>query len=677
MEKVIYDIVVDSKDAINNIKDINKELKDTKDLASDTSKETEEVGKSAGKSKKGFKMMGKGIKAVGTALKAAGIGLIVGIIAGLTDAFSRNKKIMDAVGLVMGTIQQVFSQVTDALVSTYEAVSSSSENFDALGKVMGGIITLAITPFQLAFYGIQKAVQQAQLAWEGSFFGGGDEDKMARLQLDILETDKNIRGVMDAASEAGSDISNNIGEAISEVGAIATTAGENLSKVSIGAAKKQAEANQKAEQAAVLAEAQAGRLVAQYERQAEQQRQLRDDTSASIADRKKANEELGKVLEEQEKQLLKQADAVIAGAQAELQKNNSIENQAALIAAVAAKEQVLSDIEGKRSEQKVNAVALDKEAIDMALSKGEAEATLSLERKKFNAEQITDEELKIKALKQILEEEKKTEIDRLTAKRDSFKEGTQAYVDAQIELNARKEEFRQQDITLEQQEKDRKATELQENIDSDLLTFEARREALKTQRQAILDDETLSEKERTKMLQANSIKNQEIDQKEADAKKATLAAVGTAMSAFSDLAGKDTAEGKALAIAAATISTYQGIAGIWGAKPEGTATTTLVAKIAASAAVAASGFAAVKGIISTKVPNSSGAGGGGATPSIPNSPNFNVVGQSQGNVNSQTEAAAQQSEATSDRPTRAYVVSTDITSQQALDRDIESQGELG
>ena len=47
------------------------------------------------------------------------------------------------------------------------------------------------------------------------------------------------------------------------------------------------------------------------------------------------------------------------------------------------------------------------------------------------------------------------------------------------------------------------------------------------------------------------------------------------------------------------------------------------------------------------------------------------------NVNSQTEAAAQQSEATSDRPTRAYVVSTDITSQQALDRDIESQGELG
>ena len=672
MEKVIYDIVIDSDEAIKNIKGINEELKETKELAKGASEESEEVGKSAGKSKKGFKSMGKGIKAVGTAFKAAGIGLIVGIIAGLTDAFSKNKRVMDAVGLVMGTIQQVFSQVVTALVDTYDAVNKGGEGFDALGKVLGGLLTLFLLPIKLSFYNIQKALQVAQLAWEDSFFGGGDEDKIAKLQLSILETDKNIREVMDGASKAGSDIANNISEAIDEVGTIATVASENLSKVSIKAASEQAKANQKAQQAGVLAQAQAGRLVAQYERQAEQQRQLRDDTSASIEDRKKANTELGRILEEQEKQMLKQADAVIAAAKAEVQKNNSIENQANLIAAVAAQEQVLADIEGKRSEQKVNAVALDKEAIDMALSKGEAEATLSLEKKKFNAEQITDEELKIKALKSILEEEKKTEIDRLNEKVNSFKEGTQAYVDAQIELNAKKEEFRQQDLTLEQQEKDRKANELQENIDNDLLTFDSRREALNTQRQAILDDETLSEKERTKMLNANAKARKTIDDAANEQKMKGLAAVAGAMTAFSDLAGKETAAGKGLAIAGAVINTFLGATQVL--KDE---TLPTYGKIAGVAAVLASGFASVKAITQVKVPNGGGGGAGGGVPSRPNSPNFNVVGQSQGNVDSQTETAAQQTDSANANPTRAYVVSTDITSQQALDRDIENQGELG
>lgn len=160
----------------------------------------------------------------------------------------------------------------------------------------------------------------------------------------------------------------------------------------------------------------------------------------------------------------------------------------------------------------------------------------------------------------------------------------------------------------------------------------------------------------------------------ADAKEETIAQVGSAMQAFSALAGQDTAEGKALAIAAATISTYQGMAGIWGAKPEGTATTTLVAKIAASAAVAANGFAAVKGIVGTKVPG--GGGGGGAAPVI-QAPTFNTVGQSPANVNSIAAGADAQINNNNTNPTRAYVVSTDITNQQALDRDIENQGTLG
>ena len=43
------------------------------------------------------------------------------------------------------------------------------------------------------------------------------------------------------------------------------------------------------------------RLIEQYDLEAETQRQLRDDTNASIEDRIAANEELGKVLERQAK----------------------------------------------------------------------------------------------------------------------------------------------------------------------------------------------------------------------------------------------------------------------------------------------------------------------------------------------------------------------------------------
>ena len=46
---------------------------------------------------------------------------------------------------------------------------------------MSGLLTLAITPLKLAFYEIQLALQVAQLAWEKSFFGGGDEAKIKEL----------------------------------------------------------------------------------------------------------------------------------------------------------------------------------------------------------------------------------------------------------------------------------------------------------------------------------------------------------------------------------------------------------------------------------------------------------------------------------------------------------------
>ena len=99
--------------------------------------------------------------------------------------------------------------------------------------------------------------------------------------------------------------------------------------------------------------------------------------------------------------MLKQADAQVASAQADLAKNKSIENQVALTEALANKEGVLAQIEGLRSEQKANDLALDREENELINSKLESESKLAIERQRFNAEQIDDEILKLERLKEI------------------------------------------------------------------------------------------------------------------------------------------------------------------------------------------------------------------------------------------------------------------------------------
>jgi hypothetical protein len=81
------------------------------------------------------------------------------------------------------------------------------------------------------------------------------------------------------------------------------------------------------------------------------------------------------------------------------------------------------------------------------------------------------------------------------------------------------------------------------------------------------------------------------------------------------MAGRDTAAGKALAVASATISTYTAIAktlaAFSGVPVPGYA-------IAQSIATGVAGLAAVKNILAVRVPGNNGGGGsGGGTPSLP------------------------------------------------------------
>ena len=165
------------------------------------------------------------------------------------------------------------------------------------------------------------------------------------------------------------------------------------------------------------------------------------------------------------------------------------------------------------------------------------------------------------------------------------------------------------------------------------------------------------------------VKDKNAKQDEELGKLRTQQALGDAKNTFNQiaqLAGKDSKVGKAMAIASATIS---GVQGVMNCIYNGTKITYNI-RFPSIPIVQASlaGLVAAKNIAAIKSINPSGGGGGsiptqssggGSTP-----PAFNVVGQS--GETQLADAIGSQTQ----RPSRAYVVSNDVTTAQEMDRNI-------
>jgi len=157
-----------------------------------------------------------------------------------------------------------------------------------------------------------------------------------------------------------------------------------------------------------------------------------------------------------------------------------------------------------------------------------------------------------------------------------------------------------------------------------------------------------------------------ITKAEQSAKTAELDAYAGVLSQASDLLGKNTVEGKAVAIAAATISTYTAIAKTLGAF----AGVPIPGYAIAQAIVTGiAGLAAVKNIIDTPIPNQGGGGGGGtpSMPSMPAAPAMRPTGFS-------TEQPSQTPPKV--EPQKVFVVESDITNSQNKVARIQSKATI-
>lgn len=374
MEDIKETVVIEGKvQGQKDVENLGKAIKDNKKATESLEKSTDNLGKEVKKntneSTKGFQRLkgavsavGNGFKALGTAIKLAGIGLVIGAVVKLTEAFSKNQQIMDAVSKIFNTINIVFGEVVNALVDAFNSANKATGGFDALGKVLGGILTLILTPFKVSFFQIKLAIQAAQLAWEKSPFGDKDQNTIKQLNEDIQETKKTLFEIGVEAVNAGKDIVNNTVEAFSEIGEFATTAVNNVKKISIEAASATANNLVALRNEVQLAESQLAGLTLEFQRQAEVQRQIRDDVSLSIEERIQANEKLGAILEQQAQEELALANKKVSLAQLELSLNKgNIEARVALQEALNGVTDINERITGQQSEQIVNEKALQDE----------------------------------------------------------------------------------------------------------------------------------------------------------------------------------------------------------------------------------------------------------------------------------------------------------------------------
>ena len=642
-EEIKVELVAEVQKARGSINELGLQVEELKDAVKDFGKESE---KNTKKTSKGFAALKKGVGAVGGALKGlmvGGLALIVAGFATLLEGLRNNQAVMDGLAVVMKTVQNVATQVAEVFVNMFKNVSELTGGFDALQKVIGGAFTISINLVIGAVQGLVLGVKNAQLAWETSFFGKKDPDTIIRLgkeieslELKLTKTGENIMG-------AGKQIGDNFGEAISEVGQLAKGVSEATQKaideVDIEAAKSRAKRIVELENEAKLAIAENDKLQFQYQRDAELQRQIRDDVSKSLEERTKANDELLNVLQKQEK--LQKANAQIqvdlATERLAADKNN-VENKVALIEAEKVYADVLENITGFMSEQDVNRVALQNEELDLIKSQTEAQNARLITQREYAAELEEDNTKRIDMLLEAANLEELIESERLQKNIDSYEKGTQARVDAEQAFS---------DFKVEN---DNKIAGLKKERDeNDLKVEEQKRAALYSTLDAAISIAGQESKigKALFLLKTGFILKEQI----MDAKATLQKIINKAAEA-----SVDGSTGFMKAAASAPPPANIPLIAIFAAQAAGIAMSIRSAVSAAKGVVGGSG----------------GGGGGGGNVAIPSAPPaFNVVGANPQNQLAETLSGESQT------PIKAFVTSGDVTTAQSLERNIIENASIG
>ena len=307
---------------------------------------TEKLSKATDDGTKGFQGMGKAIKGIGNALKAAGIGLVVGLFAKLLDVFRQNQKVLDTFNGAMEFLSITFNDFFKFLENNVNTATS------VMDKLFGNTAVQQVLRFG-KMLSVEVITRIKNLIEGVGLLGKGF------VQLFKGDFEGALTSSTEALANFKDTITGNVVETVKMEQTITNVTNKikEYTKSTLDAAKSIVELNKAAELAAVKNQ----KIIEQKDREAELQRQIRDDESKTFEQRIEANEKLAVILQDQEKAMLANAEAIVKAAQAQKDKNGSDENKIALIQAETEKEAVLAQITGFKSEQLVNQVSLERE----------------------------------------------------------------------------------------------------------------------------------------------------------------------------------------------------------------------------------------------------------------------------------------------------------------------------
>ena len=361
------------------------------------------------------------------------------------------------------------------------------------------------------------------------------------------------------------------------------------------------------EKEVAIADAERAKTQLEFQMMAERARQIRDDEMRTVEDRIEANELVNHFLQEQMKIEEDLVAKKVELAQLEYDRNPNNENYLALLEAQTEQIDIQERIEGQMSEYMMNKNGLQRELNELKESEIEGMKEHSKVFDEADLEQMNNALKRAELAKKLSSDNFFLDKQDLERRMELVQIGTQAYMDLHNELGAATAAWYAEQLGFEKEIAEIKRQNIQENFDLTSQGFDA----LMQLNEAFAKDDEASAKrafERNKKLQT------------------AQAVVNTAQAVTAQLAvPQDALTGQNFVKAGIALAT---------------------------------GIAQIRTIQATQF--GGGSGSLDTTVSEPQSPSFNIVGATGANAILQS---------LQNNPVRAYVVGSDVTSQQELDRN--------
>jgi hypothetical protein len=566
------------------------------------------------------------------------------------------------------TLNDVKNVITGMVPSLKAAENGATGFSTSLKALLANPVVLVITGIVGALKFIYEAFQsnvkigkEIAAVWEGlSAVGSQVTDAVMGMVRGIVYAGqalaKLITGDVKGASKALSKANEEMSASYDQL----TKAVNGTTFAIVRGLEKQQQANNKAKKEQAVRESEINKLLVQS-------REILTDETASIKDKKKALDEVTKAekASSAEKVRTAQVDldilqkkAKALGGQAEIKMKQQI-REATIALNEAETENAMTGI--KLNKQR-------KMLLRQEIADGKEAATAAKDRAK---EKIEAEQAYLKAKEEVINKiaqadrdyqdslltEQEREVLAVTRKYEALYKDAEKY---KLDVTKLKEDEIAELKRLDEKQDEQRLKDLEADKVKVVSAQDATKSVISSRTKELEAEKELSEKKK-KIAKDEADYVKALEEKKQKARTDALEATADTLGKIANLFGQQTKVGKAAAIAEATIQMYLSAQKAYSSTVGVPVVGPVLAPINAGLAIAA-GIKNIKAIASVKTPMG---GGANESPNASNSfgaaqpANFNVVGNSGINQLAQLQQ----------QPTKAYVVSGDMTTAQALDRN--------